>query len=453
MRTLPSGLFLGVLASFALVFDASAQNPGEIITYAGNGYGAPNSGGYSGDGGPATNAEFFSPVAVVADKFGNLFIADGNNFCVRKVTASTQIVSTVAGVCTVSGYSGDGGLATSAELSFPSALALDGTGNLYIADTSNYRIRKVAASTGVITTVAGDGTQGDSGDGGLATNAQLGRPSGIAVDAAGNIYVADPYSNTVRKVTASTGIISLVAGGAGASYPAGDGGPASAASLNQPGGIALDGAGNLYILDQNNAVVRKVTASSGIITTVAGNNTWGFSGDGGQATKAQLNDAGGIAVDSAGNLYIADTFNYRIRKVTTGGIISTIAGTGTAGFSGDGGPATTAASQCAFGRRRERFRECLHRRHRKQSRARGVSRRIDREPYHSHRSVVAAPLRQNRRANRPGYRPIERAYTHWHRNFLQRHGIAWFGRPEFFRDRRFFYRFSCRRDGLADSHL
>jgi N-acetylneuraminic acid mutarotase len=349
MRTLPAGLFLYVFASLALVFNASAQTPGEIITYAGNGYGAPSSGGYSGDGGPATSAEFFSPIAVVADKSGNLFIADGNNFCVRKVTASTQIVSTVAGVCTVSGYSGDGGLATSAELSFPSALALDGTGNLYIADTSNYRIRKVAVSSGVITTVAGDGTQGNSGDGGLATSAQLGRPTGIAVDAAGNIYIADPYSNTVRKVTASTGIISLVAGGAGASYPAGDGGPASAAGLNGPGDIAVDGAGNLYIVDQNNAVVRKVTASTGIITTVAGNNTWGFSGDGGQATRAQLYDAGGIAVDSAGSLYIADTLNYRIRKVTAAGIISTIAGNGTPDFSGDGGPATTAALNVPLG--------------------------------------------------------------------------------------------------------
>ena len=253
------------------------------------------------------------------------------------------MISTVAGVCTVSGYSGDGGLAIRAELSFPAALALDRSGNLYISDLSNYRIRKVASGTGMITTVAGDGTEGYSGDGGLATSAQLGRPAGIAVDLAGNLYVADPFSNTLRKVTASTGIITTVAGGVAANYPAGDRGPASAASLNLPGDVAVDNSGNLYILDQNNAVVRKVAASNGIITTVAGNSSWGFGGDGGPAIKAQLYDAGAIAVDGSGDLFIADTFNSRIRKVTAAGIITTIAGNGAQGFSGDGGPATAAA--------------------------------------------------------------------------------------------------------------
>lgn len=343
MRTLYAVLFLGIGASPSIPINAAAQTPGEIVTYAGNGYGAPSGGGYSGDGGPATSAELFSPIAVALDKAGNLFIADVNNFCVRKVTAATGVITTAAGTCTVNGYSGDGGLATNAEFSFPASVAVDVAGNLFISDTWNYVIRKVEAATGVITTVAGDGTQGYSGDGGLATNAQLGRPLGIAVDGNGNFYIADAYSNTVRKVNASTGVISTVAGGVQGTYPTGDGGAATDASLYLPEAVAVDSSGNLFILDQNNAVVRKVTAATGIITTVAGNNTWGFSGDGGPATNAQISGAFSIAVDSSGNLYIADTFNYRIRKVTSAGIITTIAGNGTEGFSGDGGPATSAA--------------------------------------------------------------------------------------------------------------
>ena len=339
MRTLYTAVSVGLVFSLALITKSPAQTPGEIITYAGNGYGAPTGGGYSGNGGPAIGAELFSPVAVALDKAGDLFIADANNFCVRKVTASTGIITNVAGTCTVSGYSGDGGLATNAELSFPAGVAVDGVGNIYIADTTNYRIRKVAAGTNVITTIAGDGTLGYSGDGGLAIYAEAGRPLAVAVDSKGNVYFADAYSNRIREVNASSGVISTVAGGG----TGGDGGPAIAASLYLPGAVAIDNAGNLYILDQNNAVVRKVTAATGIITTVAGNNVWGFSGDGGPATKAQIADALGITVDAAGSLYIADTFNARIRRVTPAGIITTIAGNGTQAFSGDGGPATTAA--------------------------------------------------------------------------------------------------------------
>lgn len=343
MRTLPAALSVGIALSLALMTELPAQTPGEINTYAGNGFGAPTSGGYSGDGGPALSAELFSPVAVALDKAGDLFIADTNNFCVRKITAATGVITTVAGTCTVNGYSGDGGLATSAEISFPVGVAIDAAGNLFIADLANYRIRKVDASTHVITTVAGDGTEAYSADGGLAINASAGRPVGVAVDGKGDVFFADAYSSKIREVAASSGILSTVAGGGTAAYPAGDGGPAISASLDLPGGVAVDTAGNLYILDQNNAVVRKVTAATGIITTVAGNDSWGFSGDGGPATRAQIFDALGISVDASGDLFIVDTFNARIRKVTPAGIITTVAGNGTEAFSGDGGPATTAA--------------------------------------------------------------------------------------------------------------
>src|SRR3954447_7303550 len=205
MRTLRGVLFIGIVVSPTLLIHAQA--PGDIITYAGNGDGAPSSGGYSGDGGPGTSAELFSPIAVALAKAGDLLIPDVNNFCVRKVTASTGRITTVAGMCTVSGYSGDGGLATNAELSFPASLPPDSAGDLYISDASNYGVRKVEAGTNVITTVAGDGTQGYSGDGALATNAELGRPLGLAVDGNGNLYIADAYSNTVRQVNALTGII------------------------------------------------------------------------------------------------------------------------------------------------------------------------------------------------------------------------------------------------------
>ena len=193
-------------------------------------------------------------------------------------------------------------------------------------------------TNGIITTVAGDGPQGDSGDGGQATSAQLSNPSGVAVDAAGNLYIADSGNHRIRKVAAN-GIITTVAGNGSYGY-SGDGGRATSAQLAAPWGVAVDAAGNLYIADTNNGVIRKV-AASGIITTVAGNGSHGYSGDGGPATSAQLNSPSGVAVDAAGNLYIADYGNYRIRKVATNGIITTVAGN-YYGYSGDGGPATSA---------------------------------------------------------------------------------------------------------------
>ena len=302
-----------------------------ISTVAGNG-----TSGSSGDGGLATLAELDYPTGVAVDGAGNLFIADTFNARIRKVTPAGAI-STVAGNGT-RGFSGDGGPATSAELRLPSGIAFDSAGNLFIADETNNRIRKVTAA-GTISTVAGNGTAGFSGDGGPAAAAELFEPEGVAVDSAGNLYIADSINNRIRKVTAA-GTISTVAGNGTQGF-SGDGGRAVLAELNQPSGIAVDSAGNLFIADLVNGVIREVTAA-GTISTVAGNGMCCFDGDGGLATSAELFEPWDVAVDAAGNLFIVDSGNYRIRRVTPAGMIGTVAGNGTPGFSGDGGPATSA---------------------------------------------------------------------------------------------------------------
>jgi len=322
-----------------------------ITTVAGNG-----SLGFSGDGGVATAAKLSFPQRVALDSAGNLYIVVTNNR-IRKVAAGNGIITTVAGndfdQFGNGRFGGDGGAATAAALFGPEGLALDSEGNLYIADTFNHRIRKVAVGNGIITTVAGtgftnpDGSGGFSGDGGPATAARLNFPSSVALDLAGDLYIADGYNQRIRKVTAGNGIITTVAG-SGFNFYNGDGGAATTADLNSPSGVALDLAGNLYIADQLNNRIRKVSAGSGIITTVAGNGAYGdgngsFSGDGGSATIAGLALPRDVAVDTFGNLYIADAYNYRIRKVAAGsGIITTVAGNGSFGFSGDGGAATAA---------------------------------------------------------------------------------------------------------------
>jgi PKD repeat protein len=322
-------LLLLALATFAVLAPTGARgvSGGDTITTIA-GTGTP---GFSGDGGQATSAQLNHPWGVVVDGQGTVYVGDKDNNRVRKVSGG--IITTVAGNGTP-GFSGDGGQATSAQLHYPESLALDATGSLYIADYGNHRVRKL--SNGIVTTVAGDGTPGYSGDGGQATSAELRYPAGVAVDAQGNLYIADAGNDAIREV--SGGVITTVAGN-GTAGSSGDGGPATAAQLDFPDGVAVDARGNLYIADSNNNRVREV--SGGVITTVAGNGTPGFSGDGGQATSAQLSDPEDVAVDKQGNLYIADWANSRIRKVA-GGIITTIAGTGVAGFSGDGGPATSA---------------------------------------------------------------------------------------------------------------
>lgn len=412
----------------------------------------------SGDNGPATAAGFYSPYGVTVDSIGNVYITDNGAHNVRKVNTS-GIITTIAGSAIgTSGYNGDNGLATDALLNASENTAFDALGNMYIADYGNNRIRKVDAVSGIITTIAGTGTAGYNGDGITATTAQLNTPADIAFDATGNVYIADEGNNRIRKINIASGIISTVAGTGTAGYIGGDNGQATMAALNAPDGIAFNASGNLYIADfGNNCIrevntasgiittaantatnttinfgvyggsiafdnsgnmyisnadniaadniirkvdaisgavnivcgtgapgyngdnitaaiaqldipadivfdtannmyiadrgnnrIRKVDAISGIITTIAGNGIGGYNGDGITATTAELDSPSSIAFDASGNMYISDYNNNRIREVNTVGIINTIAGTGTAGYTGDNGPATTAQIEDAW---------------------------------------------------------------------------------------------------------
>lgn len=305
--------------------------PGLITAYAGTG-----TQGYI-DGVAATAGRLRNPEGVSVAANGDLYIADPGNDAIRKVNVLTGIITTVAGGS--NGYSGDGGPATSAKLKNAQDVAVATNGDLYIADTANHVIRKVTAATGIITTVVGTGTQGNTGDGAAATAARLRSPAGIAVAANGDLYIGDTGNDRVRKVTAATGIITAFAGNGTAGYQ-GDNGAAASARLNAPQGLTVTTSGDVYIADTGNSIVRKV--SSATITTYAGTGTAGFLGDGGAATAARLSAPQAVSFNAAGDLYIADTANNRIRRVAVSGTITTIAGTGTAGTTGDGGPATAA---------------------------------------------------------------------------------------------------------------
>ena len=306
-----------------------------IQTIAGNGTQS-----FGGDGGPADGAALNHPVGVFVAGSGNIFIAESSGMRIREVVAATGTIQTVAGNGTA-GFGGDGGPATSAQLFDPGDVFVDSTGNVFIADSSNGRIREVLA-TGIIQTVAGNGTLGFAGDGGLATNAELNVPSGVFVDGSGNIFIGDTANNRIREVVAATGIIQTVAGNGTAGF-SGDGGPATSAELNSPEGVFVDSFGNIFITDFANNRIREVVAATGIIQTVAGNGTAGFSGDGGPATSAELTSSVRGFVDRSGNIFFGDLYNNHIREVVAAtGIIQTVAGNGTAGFSGDGGPAINA---------------------------------------------------------------------------------------------------------------
>jgi hypothetical protein len=335
---------------------------GTILTVAGNGRG-----GLGGDGGPATAARFANPGGLAVDRAGNLYVAENTLNRIRKVDGATGVITTVAGRTTIDairgltplgstgGFSGDGGPATAATFDQPQHVAVDAAGNLHISDLRNHRVRRVDAKTGIITTVVGSGAIGQgkgsySGDGGTATAATLNGPQALAFDGAGNLYIADNLNGRVRKVSPD-GIITTVAGGG--KDPVTEGADATSVTLGRPRNIAVDGEGNLFIWDSSLNRVLKLRPD-GKLGFYAGNGTAGFSGDGGPATAAQLNaDFLAMTVDSAGNLFLSDRLNNRVRKVSPDGIITTVAGSGATGFgnggfSGDGGPATAAQLSVPF---------------------------------------------------------------------------------------------------------
>ncbi|MCD6010653.1 MAG: surface protein [Flavipsychrobacter sp.] len=307
-----------------------------IITVAGNG-----TGGYVGDGVAATATQINLPGDVAFDGSGNMYIADDGNQRIRKVNSS-GIISTIAG--TTIGFSGDGGAATAAQFNNPTGVAVDNSGNVYVADLNNHRVRKISTS-GIITTFAGTGTIGFSGDGGAATAARLSYPRELAFDGNGNLYISDQSNSRIRIVNTS-GIISTVAGTGTATY-GGDGGAATLAQINLPRGVFVDASGNAYIGDFNNNRIRKIN-TSGTISTYAGTGVSGFTGDGGPATSGRLNNPWGVGMDALGNMFITDA-GVRIRKISGTGIITTLAGTGSNGFSGDACAASTAMMNVATG--------------------------------------------------------------------------------------------------------
>ncbi len=313
---------LGVLAAI----NVEAQN---ISTIAGIGIG-----GSAGDGAAATSANLRSTNGLALDRFGNLYIADSGNHRVRKIGLD-GIISNFAGTGT-QGFAGDGAAATSATLNYPAMLAFTATGELLIADYGNHRIRRVALD-GRIATVAGNGTEGFSGDGAAATAAQLNNPIGLVAAADGSFYIGDAQNHRVRKVNAS-GVITTVAGNGTAGF-AGDGASATAAQFNYPGALALDATGNLFVADYANNRVRKI-ATDGNVTTIAGTGTAGFSGDLAAATAAQISGPFALAIGTNASLLIADQNNGRVRRVASNGVIDTVAGG--AGTTGDDTAATRA---------------------------------------------------------------------------------------------------------------
>lgn len=327
--------FLFSFCSILSLTASSGVHAQNIYTYAGI---ASPMGGYTGDGNYAVMAQLSGPAGIAVAPSGVVYICDGRNAVVRKVSTS-GIISTFAGNGTA-GYSGDGGAATDASIS-PTAVAVDRSGNVYVVDNRNNVVRKIDGS-GTINTIAGDGTGGYTGDGAAASAAELNRPSGIAIDTAGNIFISDSRNFVVRKINTS-GVISTYAG-SGTAGSTGDGGAASSATFNRPGALAVKTDGTLYVADGQSNVIRAISAS-GTINAFAGTGTAGYSGDGAAATAATLSNPNGLAVDGSGNVYVADGVNNVVRKINGSGVISTYAGNHNPGYYGDGGAATLARLQ------------------------------------------------------------------------------------------------------------
>jgi len=311
---------------------ASTSRPFIIRTYAGNG-----TRGYGGDGGPAVNAMLNKPRSVYIDSSGNVYIADTDNHIIRFIDPSSGKIYTIAGIPGQKGYNCNDCPPLRAKLNKPSGVFVDGGGTIYLADSGNHIIRKIPPGGNIINVAGKPKKKGYGGDGGPATKAKLKKPRDVVVDSSGNIYIADTDNCRIRKVDASTGIITTYGGNGICGY-GGDGGLATNASFNKPKGLAIDSAGNLYVADTDNNRIRKIDATTGIVTTIAGTGVKGYSGDGGPATAAMLNKPEGLAVSNGGIIYIADTGNNRVRKIDTSGIITTYAGNGIKGYGGDGGP-------------------------------------------------------------------------------------------------------------------
>ncbi|MFO0952331.1 MAG: hypothetical protein U0835_14505 [Isosphaeraceae bacterium] len=298
--------------------------------------------GFAGDGGPATKALLNNPFDVACDANGNLYFSDTFNHCVRRVERGTGQITTVAG-SREKGFSGDGGPATSARMDEPYGVVIDRSGHMYIADRLNRRVRRVDGATGVMTTVAGDGSKTYSGDGGPAVKAGLVEPNGVALDPEERrLFIADVADHRIRVVELASGTISTFAG-TGKGRHEGDGGPASAAAIFGARAVDVGADGTVYILERQGNTLRAVDPRTGVIRTVAGTGAKGNSGDGGPASAATFNGPKELAVDRGGNVFIVDTENHTIRRVDgKTGVITTVAGNGTRGGSGDGGPATSA---------------------------------------------------------------------------------------------------------------
>jgi DNA-binding beta-propeller fold protein YncE len=327
-----------ILLLVAAAVSLGADAPSGSITTA-VGTGKP---GYGGDGGSATKALLNMPFDVAFDAGGNLYFSDTFNHCIRRVDSRTGLIATVAGDGK-EGFSGDGGPATKARMNEPYGVVLDRAGNLYVADRLNRRVRRLDGATGVMTTVAGDGSKAFSGDGGPAVRAGLVEPNGVALDPTGHrLFIADVADHRVRVVDLGTSVITTFAGD-GRGRHAGDGGPARAASLFGARAVEVGPDGSVYVLERQGNSLRAVDPPSGIIRTLAGTGAKGDTGDGGPARSATFNGPKELAIDPAGNLLIVDTENHAIRRINArSGVVSTIAGDGTRGGRGDGGPATSA---------------------------------------------------------------------------------------------------------------
>lgn len=337
LSPLHKGLLL-VCFSFLFSFHSSAQN---INTIAGD-----SIGGYNFDNVQSTAAELYFPYGVAVDSIGNVYIADWGNCRVRKITVSTGIITTIAGTGSA-GYNGDNILATNAALNFPKAVAVDHLNNVYIADATNGRIRKINAITGIITTIAGTGTSGYNGDNMIATNSQVNDPVGLC--AAGNdLYIADMLNDRIRKVDLITDSITSVAGTGTQGYN-GDYIPPTTAQLNNPTGVAKDIAGNIFIADTYNNRIRKIGVSTGLIFTICGDGTQGYNGNNILASNAEVNQPAGLFIDQGGFLFISDGGNNMVRKIDhITGLIHNVAGYGPSGYNGDGILATTAKLNYPF---------------------------------------------------------------------------------------------------------